>query len=983
MSAVVGERDRALRSTIPRNINPTAGKDLLLDADPLAAHFNYDGTATTPTITLTAKPIGFDATVLWSIAGGGVLSGTGKNVRTMAASSMTSASVKVVITSVFEGQAYIATRTIFKSTDGKPGLDGAPADLSPASLLAALEGRITDSQLYPDLRAKINLITDPVSQPGSVQAQIKAETDARVVAIGAEAQIRNDAIGKEVGDRIAAVLAEAGARSTQILNYGFSKEESTSALSIQATQIAAAYTAYADAARAAAVSTAAADVRAYGYSFANADGAIAAAENRLRTEFTSNNGATQAYVQSWSFSKADSLAAETAQTNTLTANYQGYADQKKAEAIAVAAADVRSYTTAKSDLASAEVAQTNALTAAYTTYADAARAAAISAAAADVRSYGYSFANANEAIAAAENRLRAEFVSSGGATEAYVQGWSYSKADTDYAETLQTNQLTTNYKAYTDDKTGQAVTNANAFTQQYAYAKSDAAGAFSSLSTQITAAYKAYTDAANVQTLATSSADVRSYSVAKTELAGAIAQATSSLSTTVGQNTATIQQQAMSLNGLGGQLTWKIDANGHVSGFGLASTPINGVPYSAMIFNVDVLAVALPGGAGKPIFTVGQVNGQSQAVFRTDLLVDGGITASKITVGTPDNVITDPNIDDLAWWGAVGYARAADYNFGNTPWKSRRTLLFEAQRPWVDIFSQFFPMTPGAEYYTEYSAYLSGDFSGNVSVVCHLPGQSWWTLGGQDMNYAWPPEQSGLRMNFDGSSAKGFRTFNSAFTMASTTQQARAQIRIVVQVFAGYIEIGGMSITRRNGNVLIADGAVTTEKLIISQGGAIYSGQTGFDLGEGFWLEGANADHGARLSLGNSGGAKILADPRRGIFGLYNFPIINPQLAQKTITGLYNIVGMNGIANNTKQSLGSQTASMSNASGAISYVWSTETTNGTLTIAPNGASCSIYAQAPRDGRCQGNINCTGTDGSGFSASTSILVDVGFGSGVPT
>ena len=46
-----------------------------------------------------------------------------------------------------------------------------------------------------------------------------------------------------------------------------------------------------------------------------------------------------------------------------------------------------------------------------------------------------------------------------------------------------------------------------------------------------------------------------------------------------------------------GQYTVKVDADGHVSGFGLASTPVNGVPFSEFIIRADRFAVIHPGAA--------------------------------------------------------------------------------------------------------------------------------------------------------------------------------------------------------------------------------------------------------------------------------------------------------------------------------------------------------------------------------------------------
>ncbi|WP_332848720.1 hypothetical protein [Massilia sp. S19_KUP03_FR1] len=735
MSAVVGERDRLLRGTVPRNINPTAGKSLLLDVDPPAFHQNSAGTPTITSAKFTATPVGFAGTVMWSITSGGKLTGTTPNERTLLFSDMTADTVKVTVTFVYQGEAFIRVRTFYKIIDGARGQDGTPADLSPANLVAALEGRITDSMLYTDLRTRIDLVDGPSSNPSTVQGRIKKETDARVIALGAEAQARADAIDKEVADRIAAVLAEAGARATYVQTYTFSQQQINSALSIQATQIAAAYTAYADTARTQAVTTADANMRAYGYSFADANGAIAAAENRLRAEFVSSSGATEAYVQGWSFSKADSLAAEANQTSTLTASLQSYADQKKSEAKADAAADVRSYALGKVDATQAEAAQTNTITANYKGYADSARDQAVSTSNAFVQTYAYGKTTIDNSLSTLANTLRSEFAATNGVTTGYLNQYYYTSAQTNTA----------------------------------------------------------------------------------------ISNATQTLSTTVGQHTTTLQTQSQSLDGLSGQLTWKIDNNGHVSGFGLASTPINGVPYSTMIFNVDVLGVALPGGAGKPIFTVGQVNGQSQAVFRSDLFVDGAITARMLKIGTSDNIIPDPAFRDLAWWGRLGFT-VDDYSAGGTFWKSGYALKIQAANgngaP-LDTLTGWFPMTPGATYLVEFQAFVSGDFVGSVTPFWHIPNVQFHLMGGPTRGYNWG---DGLPVGFDQNSAKGLQSFTATYTVPINGYTSRSQIRIKSQCSAGSLQLGGFSITRVSDSVLIADGAVTANKLNVGRVGNVGAG---------------------------------------------------------------------------------------------------------------------------------------------------------------
>ncbi len=86
--------------------------------------------------------------------------------------------------------------------------------------------------------------------------------------------------------------------------------------------------------------------------------------------------------------------------------------------------------------------------------------------------------------------------------------------------------------------------------------------------------------------------------------AGDAANASSitALTATVGINTAAIATEATARASADGSLfaqyTVKIDVNGYVSGFGLASTPVNGTPLSTFIVRADRFAIASPIGPG-------------------------------------------------------------------------------------------------------------------------------------------------------------------------------------------------------------------------------------------------------------------------------------------------------------------------------------------------------------------------------------------------
>lgn len=131
----------------------------------------------------------------------------------------------------------------------------------------------------------------------------------------------------------------------------------------------------------------------------------------------------------------------------------------------------------------------------------------------------------------------------------------------------------------------------------------------------------------------------------------------STLTSTVGGHTTSIQTISQVTDGLSGQYTVKIDNNGHVTGFGLASTTVNGSPTSAFIVRADKFAIAGTGDTSNPLgstnpsrtpFMVNTtpvvVNGKTypsgvyiDAAFIADATIDSAkisdLTADKITTG--------------------------------------------------------------------------------------------------------------------------------------------------------------------------------------------------------------------------------------------------------------------------------------------------------------------------------------------------------------
>ena len=109
-------------------------------------------------------------------------------------------------------------------------------------------------------------------------------------------------------------------------------------------------------------------------------------------------------------------------------------------------------------------------------------------------------------------------------------------------------------------------------------------------------------------------------------------------------NKATVQTHAKSINGLEAQYTVKVDVNGRVAGFGLATTPKNGTPESKFIVNADRFGIGATGEADVFPFVVdtqkNRVGVNGELVVNGKAIVDklnaGDIHGDKITANTLD-----------------------------------------------------------------------------------------------------------------------------------------------------------------------------------------------------------------------------------------------------------------------------------------------------------------------------------------------------------
>ena len=133
----------------------------------------------------------------------------------------------------------------------------------------------------------------------------------------------------------------------------------------------------------------------------------------------------------------------------------------------------------------------------------------------------------------------------------------------------------------------------------------------------------------------------------------ASSNAITEINSTVGDNSASITTQAESIDGLEAQYTVKIDNNGRVSGFGLASTAADATPFSEFVVIADQFSVVDPASTASTPIIPFQISG-GKALFTSDveingdLITTGTITATRLNLnGTmftaPSGVLTIAN----------------------------------------------------------------------------------------------------------------------------------------------------------------------------------------------------------------------------------------------------------------------------------------------------------------------------------------------------
>lgn len=205
------------------------------------------------------------------------------------------------------------------------------------------------------------------------------------------------------------------------------------------------------------------------------------------------------------------------------------------------------------------------------------------------------------------------------------------------------------------------------------------------------------------------------------------------------------------------------------------------------------------------------------------------ITASKMAIGNQDSVIPDPGFYDAAWWNIASRSYISKNDGGPyQPVKRFIRISANSQTGAHDVVStSWFPIELGASYRLKIRLFISTDFVGGLDCRFLRPWQSWDDFGTpvvSDSAFA-----TGYKLDVSTITKGAWKTYERIVTNSSTLQNnsgassdtnAASQLLFDVAITAGYIELA-FEIVRVTDNALIVNGAVTADKISVTQLSAI------------------------------------------------------------------------------------------------------------------------------------------------------------------
>lgn len=455
----------------------------------------------------------------------------------------------------------------------------------PARLLQILTGQITESQLYQDLAARINLIDGPTTLVGSVNSRVLDEANARAAAVLAEANARI-AADNSLGSSITTLQNTTATQATQITQLTTRTTAAESSITTLNQTTASQAT-----------------------SLSNLTTRVGTAESSITT------------LNQTTSSQATSLSNLTTRVGTAESSISSLQTTTASQATSISSLTTR-VGSAESNITSLQT----------TTSGQATQISSISTTL-GTKTRTFVQNDAPTSTGSYTLVLNDLWYDSDDGLKPYR--WNGSA----WADLTDTRLLNAGSSINTlQSTTATQATQITSLNTRTSTAESNISSLQTTTSTQATQISGLTT---RVGTAETSITNLQTTTANQ-------ATSISTLNSTVNSNTTSIQTLTSTTNGLSAQYTVKVDSNGYVSGFGLASTPINGTPSSSFVVRADSFAVASPSGPGITpaipfiVRTTGVIiNGKyvPPGVYIDSAWIQNGtITSAQITTLTADQI---------------------------------------------------------------------------------------------------------------------------------------------------------------------------------------------------------------------------------------------------------------------------------------------------------------------------------------------------------
>lgn len=379
-------------------------------------------------------------------------------------------------------------------------------------------------------------------------------------------------------------------------------------------------------------------------------------------------------------------------------------------------------------------------------------------------------------------------------------------------------------------------------------------------------------------------------------------------------------------------------------------------------------------------------NGKNRVVLGNDgefgfFAEDGSLIlggSSSLAQQAASNPNLAPNCRGFTMYSGASANRNGDPRFGDGQYiwipVTATTVYVGAESPPLTI-------PAGAPYTVSFDAYCNGAGSGrvlNVDVYGEpADGADWIDTAGIGV----VPTPTQTRYKFTA-------------TMPNQANAPRARLRIFApdpggrEIIVANIKVElGTKETPWGDSVITGDNAKSRVfiqnlqalaafmgNIEIGAGGAVRQGQTGYDVGQGFFL-GAGPDGSAKMSMA-AGTSKVLLDPANGVLKL-----INPQTQNSFSASLTNTVMNNQVNTQNYQSY-SKNPTLSNGTPAYRYSWNFTVEQGDIYMASSPSDATLVLKARGwNAVCSGFVSLTVVDQNGATDYASCRVSIQFGSGV--